>query len=274
MKRFVSFLMVLTFIMLSTVEVFADNSLNQKVYYSRKPSFLKEQTISNTKALQIEEEINKLNQCHIDTSIINRVNVRKSGNEYNLHYGNVDERVTVECDGNKNVIISSSDGKKSNTIIFNKDGSIILDGYKVQITEVQQENTNINYFSTGKIWEGVKSLSPYGKLKSSDYKKYLSSKKQNISLGKALDQLTVTTLTSLIGLLNPYAGIAVSLAGVARNVYNVIVNINPKTKYIGCSYTTYTAGASDYKYVNKFYANSQCTGKYRTEISYEHFTVY
>ncbi len=53
-----------------------------------------------------------------------------------------------------------------------------------------------------------------------------------------------------------------------------IESINPKTKYLGCKYKTYTHGAYDYKYINKFYANKKCTGKYKKTKSYEHFIVY
>lgn len=273
MKRFVCFLLVLNIMLLSTVDVFASNSCNQKVCGLKKPMILNELKITDNDDLRIKSEINKLQLCHIDTSAIENVNITKKGDEFTLNYGDIIEKVIVQSN-NKNVIIKVSDGKKSNEIIFKYDGSILLDGNEVQISQVEPKTSKITLFSGGKVWEGVKSLSPYGKLKSSDYNKYVSSKKQNISLGKSLDQLTVTALTSLIGTLHSYIGIAVSLAGVASHVYKVIVNINPKTKYLGCSYITYRAGSSDYKYINKFYANSQCTGKYHTEISYEHFTVY
>jgi len=159
-------------------------------------------------------------------------------------------------------------------ISFTKDGSIILDGYKVQISQVEQMDMNIANMANGTVWKGVKSLSPYGSLTPSDYDDYLSSGKQNIDLGKALDSLTVTALAAIIGALHPYVGIAVTLADVAEGVYNVLVTVNPKTEYLGCAYTTYIAGTSDYKYINKFYANRECTGTYRKEISYEHFIVY
>ena len=31
---------------------------------------------------------------------------------------------------------------------------------------------------------------------------------------------------------------------------------------------------SNYKYINKFFANANCTGKSTTKLSYEHFIVY
>ncbi len=210
----------------------------------------------------------------MDTSIVNSVNVTSRGNEYNLHYKNIDEKVIIESTDNENISIIASDGEKSNVISFTKDGSIIIDGYKVQISQVEQTDMNIVPMAKGMIWKGVKSLSPYGSLTSSDYDDYLSSGKQNVNLGKALDTLTITALAAVIGLLHPYLGIAVTLAGVSEEVYNVLVAVNPKTEYLGCAYRTYIAGASDYKYINKFYANRGCTGTYSKKISYEHFIVY
>ena len=124
------------------------------------------------------------------------------------------------------------------------------------------------------VWKGTKLLAPYGNLKESDYNKYLTSGKANVQLGKALEDLTVTALATVIANLHPYAGILVSLTDIAAAVYDVLVAVNPKTEYLGCIYSTYTHGAYDYKYVNQFYTNKECTGGYDTKISYEHFVVY
>nr|WP_312577948.1 hypothetical protein [Sedimentibacter sp.] len=274
MKKLVSTLLVLTILMLSTTEAFAATTYNSQVSYAMETSILARKMLTREQISQIESEIVSLNNCHIDTSIIEEVNVTSSGNEYTLNYNGIDEKVTIESSDNEGVTIVTSDGEKSNVISFEKDGSIILDGYKVQISQLDQMYTNSDVITRGIVWKGVKSLSPYGSLKPSDYNDFLSSGKQNISLGKALDTLTITALSALIGTFHPYVGIAVTLAGVAESVYNVLVAVNPKSEYLGCAYTTYIAGASDYKYINKFYANSECTGTYRQEISYEHFTVY
>lgn len=154
-------------------------------------------------------------------------------------------------------------------ISFKKDGSIILDGNKIQVSQVNQTDMNLM-----PIYKSKKSLKPYGSLKSSDYDDYLTSGKQNIALGKSLNNLTITALAVVISGFHPYVGIAVSLSGVALRVHDVLMNVNPTTEYLGCKYTTYTAGYSDYKYINKFYANRECTGTYKLEKSYEHFIVY
>ncbi|EOC99874.1 hypothetical protein [Caldisalinibacter kiritimatiensis] len=274
MKKIVSILLVFTVLTFSTTGVFAATTYSSQVSYAMKSSILANKMLTPKEAFQIESEIAILNNYHIDTSIIKRVNMKARGNEYILNYKNVDEKVIIESSDNESITIVASDGKKSNVISFMKDGSIILDGYKVQLSQVDQMDTNIAVMANGTVWKSEKSLSPYGSLTPSDYDDYLSSGKQNIDLGKALDELTITALSAVIGLLHPYLGIAVSLATVARGVYNVLVEVNPETEYLGCAYITYIAGASDYKYINKFYANKECTGTYRKEISYEHFIVY
>lgn len=152
-------------------------------------------------------------------------------------------------------------------ISFKSDGSIILDGYKVQISVVNKLDANSDISTRGTVWKSVKSLSPYGNLKPSDYNKFLASGKQNVSLGRTLDAITVTALSSVITRLHPYAGFIGSLATVAQSVYSTFIAINPKTQHLGCAYTTYTFGTSDYKYINKFYANKECVGKYCKKLA-------
>ncbi|MBE5975989.1 hypothetical protein [Lacrimispora xylanisolvens] len=272
MKRLVSALLVPMILMFSTNEVFATPIYKSQEFNKIETSILAGQEFTQEQTSRIFSENITLNNCHIDTSAIEKVKVTSSGNEYTLDYNGVDEIVLLEKNDNGSVTIKASDGKKSNVITFEQDGSIILDGYKVQITEVGDDNSYAS--ARGTIWKGEKSLSPFGSLKPSSYNHFLSSGKQNISLGKSLDNLTITALSAIIGSLHTYAGIAMTLTGIAKSVYDVLVEVNPKTQYLGCAYTTYTAGASDYKYINKFYANKQCSGRYRQEISYEHFTVY
>ncbi len=248
--------------------------------YAMKPSILANKVLTQEETSQIESEIDILKNCRVDTSVIKRVDVTESGNEYILQYKDIDEKVIIENSDTESTTIISSDGENTNVISFENDGSIILDGFKVQISEPEMDTNPVVTPSPsvvtpyGPIYKSVKSLTPYGSLKSSDYNKYLNSGKQNIALGKALDTLTATTLATLISYTNPYVGILVSLASVAANVKAVLNAVNPKTEYLGCAWTTYTCGAEDYEYNNKFYANTACTGTYKLELSYEHFTVY
>lgn len=241
--------------------------------YAMKPSILANKVLTQEETSQIESEIDILKNCHVDTSVIKRVDVTESGNEYILQYKDNDEKVIIKNRDTESTTIISSDGENTNVISFEKDDSIILDGFKVQISEPEMD-TNSVVIPYGTIYKSVKSLTPYGSLTSSDYNKYLNSGKQNIALGKALDTLTVTTLATLISYMSPYVAIVVSLTGVAANVKAVLNAVNPKTEYLGCAWTTYTCGAEDYEYNNRFYANTACTGTYKLELSYEHFMVY
>lgn len=271
MKHIVSTLLVLTVTLSLSTEALAAPAYHSKASTEMEMSALAGRTLTKEQASQIQSEIVTLSNCYIDTSVIERVNITPSGNEYILDYNNAEEKVSIEKNNDESVTIIADAGEITNVISIEKDGSIILDGYKVQISEL---DPNSNTLTRGSVWKSEKSLSPYGSLKASDYNKYLSAGKQNIGLGKALDNLTVTALSAVISSFNTYSGIAVSLATVAKGVYDVLVEVNPKTQYLGCAYTTYTCGASDYKYINKFYANKECTGKYKQEISYEHFIVY
>lgn len=172
------------------------------------------------------------------------------------------------------IAFSVTDGHIKNEISYNN-GELIIDGNKIKVTTEKTLFDGVSRITPyATYWKGTKSLKPYGKLKASDYNKFLNSGKQNIALGKSMDVLTATALSLILSKVNTYVGIAVDLFNVAVGVKTVIESINPKTKYLGCKYKTYIHGAYDYKYINRFYANKKCTGKYKKTISYEHFIVY
>lgn len=230
--------------------------------------------VSQEQSRRVKAELEVLESFCIDKSNVSAIILEKDGNKYVMEYDGICETISIEKDSSGNRSLTICAGNKRNEISFGENGILVLDGNEIKITDQSLENENSGISPRGTIWKGVKSLSPYGSLKESDYDDFLASGKQNVALGKALDELTITALSAVIGSLHSYLGIAVSLAGVAEKVYNVLVKVNPKTEYLGCTYTTYIAGASDYKYINKFYSNAECTGKYRREVSYEHFTVY
>lgn len=86
-----------------------------------------------------------------------------------------------------------------------KDGSLIIDGYKIQISEVD---------------------STYGSPKGVIYKSEKS--------------LSVTALANAMSYCHSYLGITVSIVSVASSVKDVLAALNPKTENLGCEYTTYT----------------------------------
>ncbi|MFT5875151.1 MAG: hypothetical protein ACI8WT_004132 [Clostridium sp.] len=241
--------------------------------YAIKPSTLTNKVLTREETSQIESEIDVLDKC-VDTSIIKKVNVTTSGNEYILGYNNIDEKVIIKNSNNESVTIIASDGKKSNVISYTKDGSLIIDGHKIEVSQVNQMDTNIAVTPAGTVWKSVKSFSPYGGLTSSDYSNYLNSGQQNLLLNQAIGVLTYTAFTTALGFINIYSAVMVGLAGVAIAIKDVIQAINTNTLVLGCKWTTWTAGSSDYEYSERFYANTSCTGSYYYKLSYEHFTVY
>lgn len=214
-----------------------------------------------------------LEQCGIDMSTIIDVDKNEGKNEYIVNFGGMKEKICVEEVGGNFISFTADNGTIKNNIEY-KDGELIIDGNKIKVTTVKNENVKMDASICAVVYKGTKSLKPYGSLKASDYNKYLASGKQNIQLGKALDGLTATALASCLSLINTYTGYAGTLTSVAIAIKDVLVNVSPKTEVLGCQYTTYTCGAYDYKYVNKFYANSEYNGTYTTQLSYEHFIVY
>lgn len=214
-----------------------------------------------------------LKESGVPVSSIDNVQVG-TANIYTIKCDIKTEEISVESAGSNAIEFSVTDGHIKNEISYSN-GELMIDGNKIEVTTESatfQDESGIAPCAT--IWKGTKSLKPYGGLKASDYNKFLTSGKQNIALGKAMDTLTVTAFTTIIAKFNTYAGIAVDLFNVANVVKTTIETINPKTTYLGCNYKTYTHGAYDYKYINKFYANKKCTVKYKTTKSYEHFIVY
>lgn len=274
MKRLICAFMALVISMYPAVNTLATSTSDLQVSAKTEVSILTGQILTETQSLQIKSEMETLNYCHVDTSYIEKINVTANGNEYLMNYNGILETVVLEENDSGSVSLMVNAGEKCDVLTFEEDGSLILDGHKVEITEVTTTENNSDIEPRGTIWKGTKSLSPYGSLKASDYNDYLSSGTQNISLGKALDAITVTVLSTILGQAYGYIGIAVSLATMAASVISTLSTVNAKTEYLGYKYTTYTHGAFDYKYINKFYANTACTGTYHQEISYEHFIVY
>lgn len=228
---------------------------------------------ATNKKAEVTNEMKMLKESGVPVANIDDVQMGEE-NTYTIKSGSKTEEISVESAGNNAIEFSVTDGHIKNQISYS-DGELIIDGNKIKVTtERILDDSESGIAPCATIWKGTKSLKPYGGLKASDYNKFLASGKQNIALGKAMDALTVTALSTIIAKLHPYAQIAVNLFKVAKGVKTVIESINPKTKYLGCKYKTYTHGAYDFKYINKFYANKKCTGKYKKTKSYEHFIVY
>lgn len=274
MKHLVSTLLALIIIALPSLQALAApvNMINNEEI-----PFLERSQLTGEQKNDIQSELSVLNDFHIDPAIIESVNTSSNGNIYTLNYDGFNETVFIESINDDIITIIANDGERSNTVSYVKDGSIILDGFKVQISEEYNVENAPDISPMGTVWKCEKSLTPYGSHKASDYSKFITSTKQNIALGKALDTLTATALTAVIGTIDTFAGIAVSLLQVAKEVRDALLAVNPKTQYLGClasSYTIPKSDGSDVKYINKFYANQACTGTYKTQLTYAHYTVY
>lgn len=227
--------------------------------------------VSFTVKQSILSEVERLQKCNIDASLIKKVEIAGSRNEYIMDYDGTEETVIIVKENDEGITLVAEDDQKHNTIVINNNGELIIDGKKIEVTTVGATSKPQKYAT---IWKSEKSLKPFPPLTSSDYNTLGATGKQNIALGKALNTLTITALGIVISNFHGYAGIAVTLGGVASNVYDVLVNVNPKTEYLGCAYKTFHCGAYDNEYANRFYANKECTGSYRLEWSYERFIVY
>lgn len=242
--------------------------------YAMNPSISTNKVLTREENSKIKSEIDVLNKFHVDTSKIGRVNVTENGNEYILKYKNADEKVIIKNSDTENTTIIVTSDKIRNELSFAKDGSITLDGFKVQVSQVEKTDTNLVANPMGIIYKSVKSLYPYGSLTSSDYNTYVGSGTQNINLGKAVSAISLTALCTLIGGINPFLGMAASLLSIAAGVKDVVMAANPTTQYLGCRWETWRCGSDDYEYWTKFYSNVQCTGSYSLQKNYEHFTIY
>lgn len=210
------------------------------------------------------DDIETMSMFGLDTNQITDIKHAKDHTSYLFDYGNFSETVDVKTTpGSTKFMISN--GNISNEVVIFDNGNILLDGNEVLYNKAGLLG----------VWKSVyKGFSPYGSLTRSSYSKRLSSGTQNIALGKALDALTVGALSLILGATSFWSGITVSVTGTVASVYSALKSANPKTTYLGCKYTTWIAGASDYQYICDYYANKQCTGTSKRVIIYEHFRVY
>ncbi|MDD7511987.1 MAG: hypothetical protein PUK21_06440 [Peptostreptococcaceae bacterium] len=212
-----------------------------------------------------------LNKAGLNTKLIKDVSNSNRVAEYTFDYGTVKERVKIK-EENGNIVYYATDGTISNKVVITKDNTIYLDGNEVVITT--DETPSMDILKAGG-WKSIyKGFSPYGSLTGASYSHYLSSGKQNIALGKFLDQMTASALLTVLGHAYPsWFGFTVDTTSKAISLIDTLKQVNPKTKYLGCKYATYTYGSADYKYICNYYANTSCTGSSKQVIIYEHFRV-
>lgn len=271
MKKIISIVLIFVMTVCSSAVAFAQIDETTIVKNKDKINALLPEKTSMKSILKIEKEIECLSGIGINMDSIKEITMTDAGTEFALVCGDETEYLIIKDMDGKSLTFDVKSDEKHDQIFIDSNGTLFLDDHKVVFSE---ELSNNEVDTRGVVWKGTKSLKPYSGLTASDYDDFLTSKKQNADLGKALDNMTATALATCISYFHGYVGIAVSLLTVAKSVYDALVLVNPKTKNLGCIASIYTSGAFDYKYINRFYANSNCTGTYRTELSYEHFIVY
>lgn len=210
------------------------------------------------------DDIKTMSMLGLDTNKITNIKHFHGHTSYLFDYGDYSETIDIKQSVGSTKFVFSN-GNITNEVIISDNGDIFLDGNEVHYKKDRLLGG----------WKSVyKGFSPYGSLTQSSYSKRLSSGTEDIALGKALDQITAGALSTILSLTSFWVGITVSISGTALSVYNTLKSANPKTEYLGCKYTTWIAGSSDYKYVCDYYANKQCTGTNKRVIIYEHFRVY
>lgn len=158
------------------------------------------------------------------------------------------------------IIMNASQGKISNELLLNNDGTIFLDGNEIIIEEqnVEEKLTDSISQSTGG-WYWYEAAKASSKLKNAKYNAYPSSptsKCANIPLQKAIRNIAVSVVVGL--LVNYITGGtgAITLANTAKDglagIVGTFVTNDPNTKELSAKY--YVAKCKD----NSRYRRKKC----------------
>lgn len=225
---------------------------------------------------QITEDFHLLSSCGIHQDDIKSITKKDDHFVYEITTVEAMRKasVSVEKTPNNDIHYTFKEGALCNEVVYTNKGEVLLDGNKVTV----EAETSDQYKAAlaKKVWKSTyKKFKPYKNLKSSSYSSFLASGKQKVGLGKTIDRITAGALLAILGGISYWAQLTCDGISAAADVLNAIKSANPKTKVIGCKYSTYTHGSYDYKYILKHYPNKGCTGKkYKTKTIYEHFVVY
>ncbi len=232
--------------------------------------------LSEDELTRIIEDFQLLSSCGIPQNDIKNITKKDGLFIYEITTTEIPKKasVSVEKLPNNDIHYTFKEGTLCNEVIYTNKGEVLLDGNKVTVETEASDQRNATL--ANKSWKSTyKKFKPYKNLKSSSYSSFLASGKQNIRLGKAIDKITAHALLAALGSINFWAGLTCNGISAAADVRDTIKSANPKTKVIGCKYSTYVHGSSDYKYILKHYPNESCTGKkYKKKKIYEHFIVY
>lgn len=272
-KKLLSCLLILVTLTISSLSAYAkepievlDSSVNNTALPLILPNNL---FMENQDTLQ--KELAALEELNFNLDSFTKINTNGKLNEYLIETDEYTDIITVDVINEHEITITVSEGNIINKLTKTKDGKMFLDGNEITITNTEVVAPVSSLLEPrGTIYKSTKSTKPFV----SSYPNYLTSKKQNLDLGKAIDAVAVSVLTALLELMDPFKDLKDIVISISKPVYTFIKNLNPKTSNIGCIATTYTASYMDYKYITNFYANAACTGSYTTKTTYEHFIIY
>lgn len=239
-------------------------------------------TITTSAAIAQNKEI--LEAYNIPTQMISNSFTDDGNTCFVLDYGNnIVETLTIlpSTDGTASLRVESAD--LTNELTLTKDGKLYVDGGEVtyNILSAHESSTFSELSSVKGTAPHNRSYQysfepPFGSNPELDYTAFALNQEANVVLAAALCTLTVTVLTSVIGLFFSWTGAAISVAIAIHEVaqaYNLMS--------YGLSYSEIVSTLNDppivgrvYEYYTTWYTQKDFKGAATTEVYYETFEYY
>lgn len=213
-------------------------------------------------------------------------NIDDSGNIlYKKEYADigVTDYFSVSCDNNGNITVKVKENEKENTLIYNTDGSILLDGIKVEVIEPEMHTDKIKLSENNPSPKaGVMTTVTYcasGNVPSGFYSTNRGYSGAVIGLGTQLKNIAVSVLTSLVGTavggkaaFKEYVGFyGIALATAITAAYDLVNNSivylcqsYPDVEFLSLTALEYAKNGNDSLYSEFFYKLKLYPGQYNT----------
>jgi len=161
----------------------------------------------------------------------------------------IESHIEASIDEDDSQIVEITEGDKTDTLVFDEDGTLYLDGEPVHITEETVNPTierNLISFNDDAAAYALHSMywptsSPYGSTAS--YTKKLSTEKRVLTLSKAISSMTTTALIGIVLL-------ALGIAAAPAFIISVLI-AGVITWFTRNSKSSKTFSIIDYQYVHK-----------------------
>lgn len=196
---------------------------------------------------------------------------------YNLKLGNyVTDQIKVNETTSGNLKVDIFEDDIHDTILFESDGSIVLNGKHV-IFETSEEHIGLEVIPQART--SVYSSNPYKGKKSNYTKKIKTYSNKSVNTGSLIKDLAVGTIATLVS-----AALSVSLPGsvaigavstLASSMKSAAVRYGPKSAYFSYEvvkkeYPQETTLNRYYMHSGKYYIFENLTGYYVNHTFYEH----